>query len=131
MPQRRSTGNRCYGIYTKRLGRGRPHPIRPRRPRCPVDYENPWNVAFSPDGRRILFIDRYSIWTMRPDGAQARQVVRGHDIVDATWSPDGRLIAYARPGGVYVATAQGARPHQVVAGQYPSGLAWQPLRSRR
>src|SRR3954452_25749 len=131
MPQRRSTGNRCYGIYTKRLRTGRPHPIRPRRPRCPVNYENPWNVAFSPDGRRVLFIDRYSLWTVRPDGSRARRIVRGRDIVDATWSPDGRLVAYARPDGVYVAGAQGERPHRVVAGQRPSDLAWQPVPSGR
>src|SRR4051794_3513751 len=63
MPQRRSTGSRCYGIYTKWLGGRRIHPIRPRRPRCPVRYENPWNVAFStrrpahPVHRPVLALD--------------------------------------------------------------------------
>jgi Tol biopolymer transport system component len=131
MPQRRSTGNRCYGLYVvRRSGKGL-RPILPRHPRCPVNWENPRLASFSPDGRRILFVHRTAIWTMRRDGSRARRIVRHVYARDVAWSPDGRRIAYSVEGGVYVASPTGRRPHRIAALSFPAGLAWQPLPSRR
>ncbi len=60
---------------------------------------------YSPDGRRIVFVNRAgdgpaSIWMVNADGLNPRLVYAGpNTIVAAAWSPDGERIAYAMSVG--------------------------------
>ncbi len=56
-------------------------------------------TAWSPDGRRILFVVTNSsgeseVWLARSDGRGARQV-GGDDARAPAWSPDGKVISYS------------------------------------
>jgi Tol biopolymer transport system component len=61
---------------------------------------------WSPDGRRILFNDRFGggIYVMRADGTGAHRIATGSD---PTWAPDGRRIAFVRSGDIFSAFANG------------------------
>ena len=54
---------------------------------------------FSPDGERLAIETSRSgpnqqIWTIRPDGTDARQLTDGpNGVYDPAWTPDGRMLA--------------------------------------
>jgi Tol biopolymer transport system component len=59
--------------------------------------------AWSPDGKRILFVKRHGRWLSSPfvadaDGSNVTPLKHdpGPDIFEPTWSPDGKRIAYAQ-----------------------------------
>ncbi len=62
---------------------------------------NAFSPKFSPDGSRILFLNRVrneptAIWIMGPLGEDPRPFYRGEgNIVGIAWSPDGHTIAFA------------------------------------
>src|SRR6478735_10221136 len=66
---------------------------------APIGVQEP---AWAPDGKRIAvsYLDR--IWTMTPDGKQAKPVVSG-DVTsierEPAWSSDGNRIAFAADRG--------------------------------
>jgi Tol biopolymer transport system component len=62
------------------------------------------DARWSPDGKRIIFVDKDWIWIMRADGSSKRRLVWGQR---PTWSPDGRRIAYWSPTHLYVVGADG------------------------
>ena len=78
---------------------------------APIGLQEP---AWSPDGKRIAvsYLDR--IWTMTPDGKQAKALFqdlkssRPQDPGDLaierepSWSPDGTRLAYAEIGRAHV-----------------------------
>ena len=70
-------------------------------------------VAWSPDGRSILFVserdhpDNYNdIYVMRPDGSGVRRLTSARAEMPA-WSPDGRHIVFSAPG-LFVMRADGS-----------------------
>ena len=80
--------------------------------------------AWSPDGKRlaVVYLDR--IWTMQPDGRDARGLLRETTppIIserEPAWSPDGRRLAFAGDAGdgfrIYVAAARGGEPEPLTA----------------
>jgi gamma-glutamyltranspeptidase len=80
-------------------------------------------AAWSPDGERLA-VSRFDlIWTMTPDGGNAKRLVpRPIDWIaerDPAWSPDGRSIAFgASTSGefdVWVAPAGGGTPRRVTS----------------
>ena len=66
---------------------------------APVGVQEP---AWAPDGRRIAvsYLDR--IWTMTPEGRQAKAVTAGDGSAierEPAWAPDGNRLAYAADRG--------------------------------
>ena len=92
--------------------------------------EDPWvakygfssddSPAFSPDGRTIAFVRRYSEGTdslcaIGLDGSGFRVVVRDLGGAELAWSPDGSMFAYysERDGGIHVVNADGTNDRAV------------------
>ncbi len=69
-------------------------------------------VAFSRDG---------DIWTVAPDGTDAKQLTSGveHDDVTPEWSADGREVMFSRNGHIYRMAADGSAVTWVRPGNTP------------
>jgi TolB protein len=113
-----------------------------------VDYDLDW----SPDGRRLLFIrrleqegrDTLDLYVINADGTGLRQLTGSalaqEDLLrefDPAWSPDGRTIAYASSGvtdgkrrhGIYLMNADGSgkrRLDHLPSYTQPIEPAWSP-----
>ena len=57
--------------------------------------------SFSPRGDRIAFIRSGKLWTMKPDGSEAKVLVGDAQVTDYDWSPDGKMVVYARMDGSF------------------------------
>jgi Tol biopolymer transport system component len=94
-------------------------------------------VQFSPDGERIVFC-RYqgrhaAIWTVRPDGTDARRLWGGLTYCrDLSWSPGGRQLALVavRAGSLvprpYVLSADGGKRRRIGNWDPLDGPIWSP-----
>jgi Tol biopolymer transport system component len=84
--------------------------------------------AWSPRGDWIVF-RRYvsrrsdSMWLVRPDGRQARKLVRGHS---ATWSPTGNRLLYIVDGTLRVLDMSTGRVRQLAKARSISLPSWSP-----
>jgi dipeptidyl aminopeptidase/acylaminoacyl peptidase len=74
------------------------------------------NLAVAPDGRVAFEVAGGSLWTMNPDGSDARELGPGEQ---PAWSPDGRWLAFVRTtddgheitgSDLWVVPAEGGRP---------------------
>lgn len=91
-------------------------------------------VSFSPDGKRVAFIRGGKLWTMNPDGKDARVLVEEVQVFDYEWSPDSRWVVFARRDGsfaseLYVVPSTGATATQPIRNitRYAtsnSGVTW-------
>jgi Tol biopolymer transport system component len=66
------------------------------------------DAAWSPDGRRILFVRNASVSVVSADGSGLTRLFSGSLVDDAAWSPDGRRIAFGRDGEIWVMNADGS-----------------------
>jgi dipeptidyl aminopeptidase/acylaminoacyl peptidase len=77
-----------------------------------ADGSNPTNLtnslvledrtpAWSPDGKRIVFVRQGDLWTMNADGSNQLPVAATPTVTesDPAWSPDGARIAFSAPEG--------------------------------
>lgn len=93
----------------------------------PVGQLAAW-PRWSPDGERILYHvqdwssdQSYRIWTVRPDGSGAREVVNGYY---GDWSADGARIVHHCVGGSCITNADGSGTRLLAANHlYPR---WSP-----
>jgi dipeptidyl aminopeptidase/acylaminoacyl peptidase len=97
----------------------------------------------SPDGRRIVYVRRYSdimtdrnysnLWMVNSDGNDERPLTTGmRNDASPRWSPDGTRIAFVSgegetPAQIYVMWADTSQVARVTAVQNaPGGIAWSP-----
>jgi Tol biopolymer transport system component len=110
--------------------------------------KSPKYPAWSPDGRKLLFLRirgeiadepfRVEIWTMNPDGSDKQRLYRSgwaHGTqTPPVWSPDGQKIAFSfdsyHPKGTFVINADGTGLKQISPTVSPE-LSWQPLPNGR
>ena len=91
--------------------------------------------AYSPNGRRIVFVSSFrqsDLWTMRSDGSHKHRLTRtpGVDETDPAWSPDGKEIVFAvsRPAaqqGIWIIGADGTQRRQLTNGA-DADPSWSP-----
>ncbi|MFO0929390.1 MAG: S41 family peptidase [Gemmataceae bacterium] len=91
-------------------------------------------VSFSPDGKRVAFIRGGRLWTMAPDGKDARVLVSEVQVFDYEWSPDSRWVVFARRDGsfaseLYIVPAGGATAADPIRNitryaTYNGGVTW-------
>ncbi len=83
--------------------------------------------AWSPRGRRLVFVRRGDLYTIGADAKGLRRLTRGRaDDSDPAWSPDGRRIAFARNGALYVMNANGASARRLTTDVQVDGVSWSP-----
>ena len=64
--------------------------------RLTQDAEVETDIRFSPDASRVSFIKGLGdLWTMTPDGKDAKRLLHSWNPPDYDWSPDGKWIVYA------------------------------------
>jgi len=91
-----------------------PHSYYYREMYLPQVTSGPSSVAWSPDGREVVFSMQGSLWRQATDGAEVLQLTAGpgYDF-QPDWSPDGRFVAYTS----YREDALELRVLEVVSGQ--------------
>jgi tricorn protease len=65
------------------------------------DPEAEIGPSFSPDGNKVSFLRAGRLWTVNPDGTDARILADDVDIFDYDWSPDSKWVVYARQDGSF------------------------------
>ena len=70
-------------------------------------------LSFSPDGKRVAFIQGHKLHTMNPDGSDQKVLLDEGQVMDYEWSPDSKWLVYSRMDGsfsseLYIVPATGA-----------------------
>lgn len=97
-------------------------------------WQNWFDLAWSPDGSRLAFVDRGRIGLINADGTGWRPLqtaTTGHDS-SPTWSPDGSRLAYASDvhghTAIHIVVLSG--PYERLLVMDGSSPAWSPLGDR-
>jgi TolB protein len=72
-----------------------PHPYYYREMFIPQPTTGPSSVAWSPDGKELVYSMQGLLWRQRLGSTEARQLTDGPYDYQPDWSPDGRQIVYA------------------------------------
>lgn len=101
--------------------------ITPRE--CLLGEPHDPNPDWSPDGRRIAYVNAHDLWVMNADGrSPVRLTDNGNLEVGPDWSPDGRRIVFERFGKtgseIVVMNADGTHVRRLTGG---GGPRWRPV----
>jgi len=86
--------------------------------------------SWSPDGSRIAFSRRGTVWIMRPDGSGQRKTAVSAS--DPIWAPDSRHFAFSSSapaslgGGVWIVGLDGRNSRRVASAEQIAGFSWGP-----
>ncbi len=69
---------------------------------CPMDLVRAGQAAFSPDGRRLAFLDQGDIWIDDLSSGQLGSFTTRHGVSAFDWAPDGKSIAYVQDGTLHL-----------------------------
>jgi tricorn protease len=97
--------------------------------------EAEYGLSFSPDGKRIAFLRSGKLWTMNPDGSDAKVLVNEVTVFDYDWSPDSKWVTFARTDGSFASelyvmplsadgSAAGAAHNVSRYATYNGGVTW-------
>ncbi len=64
--------------------------------------------VWSPDSRRLAYLDAGDLWVIAADGTQRQRLAAGAD--DPQWSPDSTRVGYIHANDVYAIRASGGAP---------------------
>lgn len=95
--------------------------------------ENQWLPRWSPDGSRVLFLSRRTVFSASASDGSTREEVptRDGDIVTAaTWSPNGREIAFVRGDSLLAREVGTQRDRLLTTGFDLHSCDWSPDGSR-
>lgn len=88
-----------------------------------------YEPAWSPDGKKIVYIANQNIWVMNSDGTEKKKLLEDFVCEDPAWSPDGKKIVFSVYNRgvreIYVMDADGSGAKQIT---WDGGLeaAWSP-----
>ena len=68
----------------------------------PTPQGQPWHHAWSPDGTQLAVTifptgldEQRSLWVMKADGSDAKQIAQAENVSAPSWSPDGQWVTYS------------------------------------
>jgi dipeptidyl-peptidase-4 len=64
--------------------------------------------VWSPDSRRLAYLDAGNLWVVDADGSHRKELVTDAD--DPQWSPDSARVAYVHASDIYAVAAGGGKP---------------------
>ena len=96
---------------------------------------NPMNPQWSPNGKRLLYLDgkptRRALHVVDVRTGSSKRLVDGvHYYSDPGWSPDGSMISYVKQRRLFVARANGSRPRRLSRLVVWGAPTWAPDGSR-
>jgi Tol biopolymer transport system component len=113
-------GNRDGDVWSIRPDGRRPERLAWAKPRL--------GVVVSPDGTRMLLLERERAFVSRTVGGRRRPVPQGDPIGRPRWSDDGSMLTFERlnagQGSIWAVPARGGRPERLFGEFGGSVLAW-------
>jgi TolB protein len=83
--------------------------------------------AWSPDGRKLVFVRAHDLYVMDADGSHVRRLTRDRRSASPAWSPDGKTIAFVRGTGINVFRLGGGPARRITnPGGQDRSPAWSP-----
>ncbi len=88
-------------------------------------------LSFAPKGELVTFLRGGKLWSMKPDGSDAKIVVDDVQVMDYDWSPDGKNLVYAKMDGsfaseIFIKPIDGSHPPRNVTryATYNGDVTW-------
>lgn len=82
---------------------------------------------WSPDGTRLLYIQRGIVFVVPAMGGVARPLISPNNpVAAADWSPDGTRVAYISGSSLWVKPLEGGEATRLIEQEDISGITWSP-----
>lgn len=73
------------------------------------------DIAWSPDGERLLFESAHDVWVVSRDGSGVANLTHSDRWeMDPTWSPNGTEVAYCAGSSIFVMVADGSARDRII-----------------